>query len=193
MKKKTSDDSSFTFRVKRDLKHHLDGTFYANPLQISLSRILRAFISPEFRVLFWFRVYHSLHKKGFRVIAYLMYQHVKRRFSCDIAPEANLAEGIRIVHCSNIVIGPLASIGSDSVIFNGVTLGNKDVFNNDWEMPQVGENVLLGVGAKLLGGISVGNFAQVGANAVVIRDVPSCSVAVGIPAKIVKKSKRCNE
>ncbi len=172
--------------VTRDLRHHLDGPLYENPLRITLIRLLRAILAPEFRLVLSYRIYAMLHTKGYRMFAYFLYLHSKRKYKCDISPEARIGAGLRIAHCSDIVIGPLVIIGNDVEIFNGVTLGNRlRRTDTNWKMPKVGNQVKIGTGAKLLGDIEIGDDCRIGANAVVLCSVQAGRSAVGIPAKVI--------
>ena len=110
-------------------------------------------------------------------------------FECHI--NAKIGEGLFLPHSQNIVIGEGAKIGNDVVIYNGVTLGAKKmaIFNEDQNIikeryPIIEDNVIIYTGAKLFGSIRVGKGAVIGANAVVMVDVPPGKVAVGIPAII---------
>ncbi len=105
-------------------------------------------------------------------------------FASDISCKAKIGPGLMILHGHDIVIGADSSIGENCKIFNGVTLGNKDTEIPDNEQPKVGNNVIIGTGSKLLGSIVVGDNVKIGANSVVISDIPSDSVAVGVPARI---------
>jgi serine O-acetyltransferase len=104
-------------------------------------------------------------------------------FSSDISCRAKIPSDVVFVHGHNIVIGADVIIGRGCKIFNGVTLGNKDTESGGNGQPVIGDYCVLSTGAKILGEIVVGDRSIVGANAVVIRDVPSDSVAVGVPAK----------
>ncbi|WP_333600910.1 serine O-acetyltransferase [Flavobacterium sp.] len=167
--------------VKSDLKHHLCGTFYAKNTKVTFVRLFRAFITPEFRVVLAYRIDHFLWKKNLRMLSFIMHQRHKRKYNCDIDPQAIIGKGFRIVHASDIVIGPLALIGNDCVLYNGVTLGNRKGARGDG-MPQIGNKVLIGTGAKLLGKITIGENVLVGANSVVLESFDEGTI-VGIPAK----------
>jgi serine O-acetyltransferase len=173
--------------IKHDLIHSLSGSHFQHKVSLNFFRVLKSFFVKEFKAIFMYRVYNYTDRKGLSLITFLLYEYSKRRYSVDISPRAKIQGGVRIAHCSDIVIGPNASIGYGTVIFNGVTMGKKYP-GAKGGMPQVGMNVTLGTGAKLLGSITIGNNARIGANSVVIHDVPESSTAMGIPAKVkVKK------
>ncbi|MEZ0497977.1 serine O-acetyltransferase [Sphingomonas sp. IW22] len=121
-------------------------------------------------------------------------RQLRRDFGCFVQPGAQIGPGLKLPHPSGIVIGTGARIGSNCTIYHQVTLGGArrgDFKANRY--PSVGDDVVLYAGAKLLGGIRVGNHVEVGANAVVRCDVPDNSVAVGIPARIISRTATCYE
>lgn len=107
-------------------------------------------------------------------------------YASDISLNSKIGPGLMIVHGHDIVIGGDVKIGKRCKILNGVTLGNKDTESPVNQQPIVGDNVVIGSGAKLLGSIQVGDNVIIGANSVVLKSFPSNVVVVGVPAKIVK-------
>lgn len=174
--------------LKCDARHALNGSFHAHPLRWTPLRVLRVILSPQFQVVARFRVYHWLYAKGYEAPAFLLYLRAARIHHCDIAMEAQIGPGLRVGHCSDIVIGPDARIGTDVVLFNGVTLGKRHRRDGQEGMPILGDRVMIGTGAKLLGPISIGSGARIGANAVVLDDVPPDCSAAGNPARILSRS-----
>ncbi len=132
-----------------------------------------------------YRIYSRLHQSGWRRLGFFLYQRAKKKWGCDLHPEATIGEGLRIAHCSDIVVGPGSVLKSDVELFNGVTLGNRLRRDGQLGMPTVRERVMVGAGAKILGEIEIGAGARIGANAVVLESVPPERTAVGIPARIV--------
>ena len=116
-------------------------------------------------------------------VSFLIYYLNRILFSVDIHPRADIEPGVVIDHGVGVVIGSTATVGSGTLIYHGVTLGARRVQTGK-RHPDIGRNVLIGAGAKVLGPIRVGDGARIGANAVVLRDVPPGAVAVGIPATI---------
>lgn len=104
----------------------------------------------------------------------------------DIAIEARLGSGLMLPHPNGVVIHEEASIGDDCMIMQQVTVG----MIGDGEVPTIGNRVYIGAGAKIIGRLAIGDDARIGANAVVLRDVPSSCTAVGIPARIVEVPSR---
>jgi serine O-acetyltransferase len=102
----------------------------------------------------------------------------------DIAIEARLGSGLMLPHPNGVVIHEDATIGDDCMIMQQVTIG----MTGDGEVPAIGSRVYIGAGAKVIGKLTVGDGARIGANAVVMSDVPPNCTAVGIPARIVKQS-----
>lgn len=109
-------------------------------------------------------------------------------YASDISLTSQIGSGLTIMHGHDIVIGGEVKIGKYCKIFNGVTLGNKDTESLINQQPTVGENVVIGTGAKLLGSIQIGDNVVIGANSVVLKSFPSNVIVAGIPAKIVKYS-----
>jgi len=105
-------------------------------------------------------------------------------FGITIGVSAKIGERLTIEHSGAIVVHGNAQIGNDCIIRQGVTIGNRRL-DEPYNAPIIGNNVNIGAGAKILGAVKVGNNAIIGANAVVIKDVPEGAVAVGIPAKIL--------
>lgn len=184
MKEEKSNLSLFA-KIRRDAEHSLCGPLYAQPLEWNVIRVLRLLIYPNFQITVWYRVANYLQCKGLSWFAYFLYVHMIKAFSCDIHPMAKIGAGLRIEHCSDIVIGPDVILGEDNMVFNGVTLGKRLRKDGVDGMPDLGDRVLIGTGAKLLGLIKIGSDAKIGANSVVLKDVPEGCSAVGNPARIL--------
>ena len=109
-------------------------------------------------------------------------------FSCDISPRVYISKTVGLRHQGlGVVIHPNAEIGENVVIRQNVSIGTNAKPGQGGFAPKIGNNVMIGAGACVLGNITIGNNATIGANAVVLNDVPDNSIAVGIPAKIIKK------
>ena len=133
----------------------------------------------------WFhRVAHRMWREpALRLPARLLSQAARAITGVEIHPGAQLGRRLFIDHGMGVVIGETAVVGDDVLLFHGVTLGGRSMSHGK-RHPTLGDNVVVGAGAKILGPVTVGSGAQVGANAVVIRDVPIDHIAVGVPAKI---------
>jgi len=111
-------------------------------------------------------------------------------FGIEVTPKCDIGAGLLLPHTSGTVIGASA-IGSGATIFQGVTLGAL-IVDMDFDLmtrPTLADNVVIGAGAKILGAVDIGSFAKIGANSVVLNSIPANSVAVGIPAVVVKVNK----
>ena len=130
------------------------------------------------------RLAHALHKRGHVFAARAVSQTAKFVTGVEIHPGAKIGRGIFIDHGCGVVIGETAEVGDNCTIYQGVTLGGtgKDVGKRH---PTVGNNVMIGAGAKVLGPFTVGDNSKIAANAVVLHAVPANSTAVGIPARVV--------
>ena len=132
-----------------------------------------------------YRIAHWLHRHGCRFLARAISQWSKMWTGIEIHPGAHIGRRLVIDHGTGIVIGETAEIGDDCLLYQGVTLGGtgKDVGKRH---PTIGNNVLIGTGAKVLGPLRIGDNSRVAANSVVLRDIPPDSTAVGVPAKVVR-------
>ena len=132
------------------------------------------------------------YRHGLKFLARWISQVSRRRTGIEIHPGATIGKRLVIDHGMGIVIGETAEIGDDCLIYHGVTLGGtgKDVGKRH---PTIGSRVLIGTGAKVLGPITIGNGSRVAANAVVLKDIPENSTAVGSPARVIRvDGKRVN-
>jgi serine O-acetyltransferase len=124
-------------------------------------------------------------RKPFSLTYKILYKIVQVLTSIEFPCEVEIGKNFRIDHFSDIIVSGYAKFGDNCIIRNGVTVGLRHTAQP--VAPRIGNNVDMGVGAKILGDISVGDNVVIGANAVVITDVPPNSVAVGVPAKIIPK------
>ncbi|NNE53828.1 MAG: serine O-acetyltransferase [Sulfitobacter sp.] len=131
-----------------------------------------------------YRVAHHLWTKGRRDLAYFVQMRVSEIFGVDIHPGAILGKGIMIDHAHSIVIGETAVVGDNVSMLHSVTLGGTGKEEED-RHPTIGDGVLIGAGAKVLGNISIGHCSRIAAGSVVLEDVPPCKTVAGIPARIV--------
>jgi serine O-acetyltransferase len=147
------------------------------------SKVEVALTYPGVHALWSHRVAHSLWIRGARLPARVLSAGARVLTGVDIHPGAQLGRRLFIDHATGVVIGETAEVGEDVVIFHGVTLGGVSMSPGK-RHPTVGSHVLLGAGAKVLGPVIVGDDAKIGANAVVTKDVPAGSVALGVPARV---------
>lgn len=133
------------------------------------------------------RVAHFLWQKGFKLLARGLSQLNRFITGIEIHPGAQLAAGFFIDHGMGVVIGETAEVGRDVTLYHGVTLGGTSL-NKGKRHPTIGDRVVVGAGAKILGAITIGEDSRIGANAVVVKSVPANSVVVGVPGQNVKRS-----
>jgi len=139
---------------------------------------------PGLWALLFHRIAHWFHKKGLRFIPRLISAFGMFLTMIDIHPGANIGRRVFIDHGVGVVIGETAIIGNDVIIYQQVTLGGVNS-SKEKRHPTIGDNVVIGAGAKVLGNITIGPGAKIGANSVVIKDVPPFATAVGIPARVI--------
>ena len=178
--------------IRKDLQ-----AFYAYPEISSLDRkmnfghFLKAILDIDFRAIFIYRFSKFFIKLGLKKIGILLYYRLKAAHAIDISPYAEIAPGLKIVHAFNIVIGPGVVIGKNCVIFNSITLGNshpgwkKD--KSDKDMPSIGDRVTLCPGSRIIGNIILGHDVFIGANSVVVKNIPNYETWAGVPAKKISK------
>ncbi|MBP5428133.1 MAG: serine O-acetyltransferase [Clostridia bacterium] len=177
-------------RIKTDLGAIRDSVLYdvhafreRDPAAQSDAEVLLLY--PGMHALLFHRAAHALHEKGYTFAARAISQGARFITGIEIHPAAKIGKGLVIDHGAAVVIGETAEIGNDCTIYQGVTLGGtgKDTGKRH---PTIGNNVLIGAGAKVLGPFKVGDGARIAAGAVVLEEVPENSTAVGIPARVVR-------
>lgn len=144
------------------------------------------FLYPGFRAVNYHRVAHFLHRRGHTFLARLVSNIGRRRTGIEIHPGATIGRGLLIDHGTGVVIGETAEIGDNVTIYQGVTLGGTGK-DEGKRHPTIGNNVLIGAGAKVLGPFTVGDNSKIAANSVVLSEVPPNCTCVGSPARIVKR------
>jgi serine O-acetyltransferase len=130
------------------------------------------------------RVSHWLWNQGRETLAFHLQSRTSEIFQVDINPAARIGSGVFIDHGTGIVIGETAVVGDDVSMLHGVTLGGTGADRGD-RHPKIGKGVLLGAGAKVLGNITIGDYAKVASGSVVLKPVPPHCTAAGVPARIV--------
>lgn len=140
-----------------------------------------------FHATLFYRIAHWLYIHRLHFLARLLSQFAKFLTGVEIHPAAKIGRRLVIDHGTGIVIGATAEIGDDCLLYQGVTLGGtgKDVGKRH---PTLGNNIMVGCGAKILGPFKVGDNARIAANSVVLREVPENATVVGVPGRIVKIS-----
>ena len=143
------------------------------------------FTYPGLHAVIWHRAANRLWTRGWKTSARFVSWFGRFLTNVDIHPGASIGHRFFIDHGAGVVICETAIIGDDVTIYHGVTLGGVS-WTPGRRHPQIGDHVLIGAGAKILGPIKVGSGARIGANSVVIEDVPESATVVGIPGKIVR-------
>jgi cysteinyl-tRNA synthetase len=170
----------FWKNIKRDYK----AIFDRDPAARSGVEIVLAY--PGFHAIIIHRFTHILWKTGLPVIPRL-FSHVGRFLTgVEIHPAAKIGAGLVIDHGMGVVIGETAEVGEDCLFYQGVTLGGTGKEKGK-RHPTLGNNVVVGAGAKILGAITIGNNVIIGANSVILKSVPDNSICVGVPGRITKK------
>jgi serine O-acetyltransferase len=145
---------------------------------------------PSLKAIIYHRISHYLYKKKKYTLARIISQRARRITGIEIHPGAKIGKNLFIDHGMGVVIGETAEIGNNVTMYHGVTLGGIGGDPNAKRHPTVEDDVMIGAGAKILGPITIGRGAKIGANAVVLNDVPPYTTVVGVPARIAKVNKR---
>ena len=168
-----------------ELKYDVDAIMERDPA--ARSRAEAVLLYSGFHALAAHRVAHALDERGAHFTARMISQATKMFTGIEIHPAATIGRGLFIDHGSGVVIGETTIIGDDCTIYQGATLGGTGKETGK-RHPTLGDRVMVGAGAKLLGNFTVGSGAKIAAGAVVLADVPENSTAVGIPAKVVRRN-----
>ena len=151
-----------------------------NPIEVLL-------LYPGVKAVCYHRGAHWCYEHKLMFLARMISQMGRHRTGIEIHPGAKIGKRLVIDHGMGIVIGETAEIGDDCLIYHGVTLGGTGK-DSGKRHPTIGNNVLIGTGAKVLGPFKVGDNSRIAANSVVLSEIPPDSTAVGIPARVVKRS-----
>ena len=168
-------------RLKEDIKTVKE----RDPAASSVLEIL--FLYPGLKAIRAHRVAHWFFKRNMKFIARAISQHAAKKTNIEIHPGATIGRRFFIDHGTGVVIGETAEIGDDVTIYQGVTLGGtgKDVGKRH---PTIGNGVMIGSGAKVLGPFKVGDYSNIASGAVVLDEIPPNSTAVGVPARVIKRN-----
>jgi serine O-acetyltransferase len=138
---------------------------------------------PGIHVLVFHRVAHRLWNRGWCMVARCLMQLARFLTGIEIHPAAKLGPGLFIDHGMGVVIGETAEIGENVTLLQGVTLGGTSL-KREKRHPTLGDNVVVGAGAKIIGAFKIGDGSRIGAGSVVVREVPPNSVVVGVPGRV---------
>ncbi|AEF93090.1 serine O-acetyltransferase [Desulfotomaculum nigrificans CO-1-SRB] len=164
------------------IKKEINAIFERDPAAKSVLEVLLCY--PSLHAILFHRLAHALYKRKFFVIARFISQVARFLTGIEIHPGAKIGEGLFIDHGSGVVIGETAEIGDNVTIYQGVTLGGTGKEKGK-RHPTIGNNVVIGSGAKVLGPFTVGDNVKIGAGSVVLKPVPSNCTVVGVPGRIV--------
>lgn len=172
------------------IKGDIQCVFERDPAARTRTEVMTTY--PGVHAVMVYRMANKLWRRGWRYLPRLMSYFARIWTSIDIHPGATIGPRFFIDHGAGVVIGETAEIHENVTLYHGVTLGGVS-WNQGKRHPTLEANVVVGAGAKILGPITVGKNARVGANSVVIRKVPEGKTVVGIPAKVVKSAATGNE
>lgn len=175
------------------MKKDIDIIFTHDPaVKRSFRHFLEIFFTyPGLHAVWSYRFAHFLYLLHIPFLPSIISQFTRFFTGIEIHPAAHLRGRIFIDHGAGVIIGATAEVGDNVLIYSNVVLGSREgSIDNGYGVkrhPTIGNNVLIGTGAKILGNITIGNNVKIGANAVVLQDIPSNCTAVGIPARIIPK------
>src|SRR6185437_260853 len=164
------------------IREQFDTVFRRDPAARSVLEILLCY--PGFHAVLLHRVAHRMYGAGWYTPARMVSQLSRTWTGIEIHPGATIGKRFFIDHGMGVVIGETSEIGDDVLLYQGVTLGGTGK-DSGKRHPTIGNGVVIGTGAKILGNIRIGDFAKVGAGSVVVRPVPDHSTVVGVPGRVV--------
>jgi len=167
----------------RAVREQIETVFRGDPAAKSAVEIF--FCYPGFHAILLHRIAHSLHTAGFPLLARLVSQFNRIMTGIEIHPGATIGRRCFIDHGMGVVIGETTEIGDDVLLYQGVTLGGTGKEKGK-RHPTIGDNVVIGTGAAILGNIAIGDHTKIGAGSVVIHSVPDHSTVVGVPGRVVR-------
>ena len=165
------------------LKNYTDSIMQRDPAAKSRLEVILCY--PGLHAVFLHRIAHTLHQNGLRLLARLVSQFNRFVTGIEIHPGAKIGKRFFIDHGMGVVIGETTEIGDDVTMYQNVTLGGTSMEKKK-RHPTIGNNVVIGAGAKVLGNVMVGEGARIGAGSVVVKDVPEAAVVVGVPARLMR-------
>ncbi len=167
----------------RTIKEQVETIFREDPAAKSVIEIFLCY--PGFHAIVLHRLAHKLHGLGVPLLPRLISQFGRAMTGIEIHPGAKIGRRFFIDHGMGVVIGETAEIGDDVLLYQGVTLGGTGKEKGK-RHPTIGNHVVIGTGAKVLGNIRIGDYVKIGAGSVVVHPVPDHSTVVGIPGRVVR-------
>jgi len=168
----------------RAIREQTDTIFREDPAAKSVLEIFTCY--PGFHAILLHRLAHKLHRWNLPLAPRLISQFSRFFTGIEIHPGAKIGRRFFIDHGMGVVIGETTEIGDDVLLYQGVTLGGTGKEKGK-RHPTIGNNVVIGTGAKVLGNILIGNHVKIGAGSVVVHSVPENSTVVGVPGRVVKR------
>lgn len=176
-------NKSFLTMFKMDAARWLVPEQIGNPNDVTPLRLIKLLLHHmPLRAMMWFRLGQWCHRRGIPFLPGSIQRRLMLRYGLEMAPGDEIGGGLYIAHPVGTVIRP-RKMGENCSIIAAVTIGMR----NEWRFPAFGDRVFIGAGARVLGDIELGDDSAVGANAVVVKDVPAGATVVGIPARPLKK------
>jgi serine O-acetyltransferase len=153
--------------------------------QFGIRALIRGLLSQGFQAIIVYRFFHWLAKNNIpaQPFRFICERFIEIITGISIPAACKIGKGFRIHHFGGIILHPSVEIGENCTIYHQVTIGDR---GGGGGAAKIGNNVMIGAGAKLVGEITIGDYCKIGANAVVVEDVPSRSIAAGNPAQIIK-------
>jgi serine O-acetyltransferase len=170
----------------RTIRRDVAAVFGRDPAARSTWEVLTCY--PGLHAVWGYRLSHWLWRHRAKLLARGVSHLVRGATGIEIHPGATVGRGLFIDHGMGVVIGETAEIGADVTLYHGVTLGGTSLAKGK-RHPTLGDRVVVGAGAKILGAITIGADSRIGANAVVVKSVPANSVVVGVPGQVVRRSR----
>ncbi len=174
-------------QLRQNIRDDIDAVMQKDPAARSSLEVMLAY--PGFHARTLHRASHTLWQKDHKLLARTLSHFTRVATGIEIHPAAKIGKRLFIDHGMGVVIGETAEIGDDVVLYHGVTLGGVSWEKGAKRHPTLGNNVVIGAGAKVLGGFTVGDNAKVGSNAVVVKPVPEGVTMVGDVARMIVKNK----
>ena len=172
------------FEIFKTIRRDIELIRQSDPAARNAAEILLTY--PTLKAIRSYRLAHWLYKRKYFTLARIISQHARNKTGIEIHPGAVIGKGLFIDHGMGVVIGETAVIGDNCLLYQGVTLGGTGK-DKGKRHQTLGNNVLVGAGAKVLGPFTVGNNVKIAANAVVLNAIPDDCTAVGVPARVVRR------
>ncbi len=170
--------------ILKTVRRDFQAIFERDPAARSKIEVILTY--PGLHAILLHRIAHRIHREGFPLVARLLSAVSRFLTGIEIHPGASIGPGFFIDHGVGVVIGATAVIGLDVTLFQGVSLAGNGKDRGQKRHPTLGDHVLVGAGAKILGNIRIGEGVRIGANAVVLQSIPAHCTVVGIPGRVVR-------